>query len=221
MKRLEYEPELGFLAGLVAPGDTIVDIGANFGVYSLVMAQRAGVSGNVHAFEPGRASLEHLRENCQLNPSLNVEVIPVALSEHAGHLSLFHIGGGPATFSLGGAADDVAEQVQVTTLDAWARDEGLRKLDVLKIDVEGHEPKVFMGGAETLSALKPLVMFEVSASALARNGSKPDQSFNQLVKLGYGVHHLDEGQLKQLASAVDGNLFAIHPESSWSERLIA
>jgi len=59
-------PELAFIRGVVRPGATVVDAGANIGVHTLVMADCVGASGMVHAFEPS-AAFRLLKENVQLN----------------------------------------------------------------------------------------------------------------------------------------------------------
>jgi FkbM family methyltransferase len=212
MRRDEYEPTLRFLAALVEHGDTVYDIGANFGVYSLVLAQRAG---RVVAFEPGREAVAQLRRNVSLNPALNVEVVPVALSDRAGGGALVHIGG-PATYSLSGTGS--SETVDLVTLDGWADASGVMP-DLIKIDVEGHEPAVFAGGRGTLERARPLVMFEVSFAALARGGYEADASWLPLASLGYELFRLADGRLRPAGRVQEDNLFAVHPGSAWPERL--
>lgn len=221
MKRLEYEPELALLARLVRPGDIIVDVGANFGVYSLVLASRLGGRGRVYAFEPGEAALAQLRDNCRRNPKLPVEIFPVALSHAEGDVELFHVGGAPTTFSLGSGGTQEAETVHVTTLDSWAEQSQLAGWDILKIDVEGHEPSVFRGGACSLAMFKPLVMFEVSNGALARNEFLPSEPLKLLTGLGFDIFRNNAGRLDRIEASEEGNLFAVHPQSRWPDRLRA
>ena len=159
MKRFEYEPELAFLAGLIQSGDVLLDVGANFGIYALVCAKRTGASGRVYAFEPGAEALHALRVNCALNPDLNVEVLPMGLSDSIRSSRLFHTGG-PTTFNLSANGAATGEPVELTTLDAWIVGAGVPRVAVIKIDVEGHEPAVFAGGRNTLLSTRPLVMFE-------------------------------------------------------------
>ncbi len=208
MKRAEYEPALVFLADLARPDDVAIDIGANVGIYSLMLAKRVGQGGQVYAFEPGADALAGLRENLTLNAAAKVTVAPVALSDRTGSAPLFHIGG-PATFSLGGSG--VGESVQLMTLDAWSVSTGLMRLDIIKIDVEGHEPAVFRGGAATLIRFHPLVMFEVSYHALERNGYSHDASWIVLRDHGYRIYKLATSGLIALNAVEEGNLFAIFP----------
>jgi FkbM family methyltransferase len=218
MKRLEYEPELAFLARLIQPGDVLLDIGANVGIYALVCAKRAGAIGRVYAFEPGAEALHALRGNCALNPDLNVEVLPMGLSDSVRSSRLFHLGG-PTTFNLSASGAATGELVELTTLDAWIAGAGVSRIDVIKIDVEGHEPAVFAGGRNTLLSTRPLVMFEVSSDALARGGYQRNASWQSLVEHGYEMHRLEGGRLTRLTEVEDGNLFAVHPRSEWPTRL--
>jgi FkbM family methyltransferase len=214
MKRLEYEPTLRFLATVVGDTDVVFDVGANFGVYSLVLAQRAA---RVFAFEPGTEALAQLRKNVALNPELNVEVVPLGLSSREGRASLAHIGG-PPTYSV---SDKIGgEPISVTTLDAWASDAGEREPTLIKVDVEGHEPAVFAGGRTTLELARPLVMFEVSFEALRRSDFSETASWDELAGLGYRFFRLrPDGRLRELDRVEEDNLFAVHPDSGWTDRL--
>lgn len=218
MKRLAYEPTLSFLADLVRPGDVVLDVGANFGVYSLVLSARAGTGGRCYAFEPGEDALLQLRRNLARNSRLPIEVVPVALSDREGAAPLFHTGG-PTTFSLAGKGGEAEEGVSVTTLDAWARSNSIPSAAVMKVDVEGHETEVFLGGRDFLDAARPLIMFEISGSALARGGRGLSASFDALRAMGFAMHRYAAGQLSRVDAAEEGNLFAIHPESDGQLRV--
>jgi FkbM family methyltransferase len=220
VKRLEYEPTLKFLAACTRSGDTVVDVGANYGVYSLVLAGRVAPTGRVIAFEPGRSALSQLRRNLQRNPGLNVETVPLGLSDTIQARTLFHIGG-PPTHSLSGFGHESTEPINVTTLDAWWSKAGIRTLDVVKADVEGHEPQVFRGGVTTLASHRPLVLFEVSVDALRRASATVEDAYCVLRSLGYDFFVLTEHNLRQAAHGATGNIFAVHPASDWPERLRA
>ncbi len=160
VKRLDYEPPLRFLSGCARTGDVVLDVGANYGVYSLVLAKQVKPTGRVVAFEPGTTALSQLRANLRRNPDLLVEIVPLGLSDTVQARQLFHVGG-PPTHSLSGFGHESSEIVNVTTLDTWWSASGISRLDVMKADVEGHEPQVFRGGMATLAANRPIVLFEV------------------------------------------------------------
>ena len=173
MKRELYEPELRLVDGILRRGDQVLDVGANFGVYTLTSAWRVGPEGGVCAFEPGLQALRSLTRNLALNRVSNVALFPIALSDSDGRALLHHIGGAPSTFSLGGSEAVEADSVPTRSLDSWAEERGMGDVDFVKIDVEGHEPAVLSGGRRLFEQHRPLVLFEVSREALRRNGWTP------------------------------------------------
>lgn len=72
--------ELDFVASYLKPGMTVIDVGANVGLYSLISSVMVGTTGKVHAFEPGRLSFERLQRNLNLNRCKNVVATHIALS---------------------------------------------------------------------------------------------------------------------------------------------
>lgn len=220
IKRLDYEPPLRFLAACTRKGDIVLDVGANYGVYSLVLAGRVAPTGRVVAFEPGSAALAQLRGNLGRNPGLVVEVVPLGLSDTIQARRLFHVGG-PPTHSLSGFGNESSEVVNVTTLDVWWSASGISRLDVMKADVEGHEPQVFRGGVATLATRRPMILFEVSVDALRRAGSRVEDPYVELRNLGYDFFVMAGDRLRPAEFGAVGNIFAIHPKSDWPGRLRA
>jgi FkbM family methyltransferase len=217
MRRERYEPTLSFLAALAEEGDNVIDVGANFGVYSLVLARAVGPAGRVYAFEPGEEALVQLRRNIGLNPALRIDVVSTALSDREGTASLAHLSG-PPTYSLTDRFP--GEPVRLVTLDAWMATSLAAPPDIIKVDVEGHEPAVLTGGRLTIGSAKPLVMFEVSFPALRRSGYEEDSSWSALSELGYQFFRLNDRQeLERLEDVEEGNVFAVHPASEWPRKL--
>ena len=138
--------------GLLRPGMTFVDIGANEGLFSLFAARRVGGS---RPRRGGRAQLARAppaRAQRRAQPAGQCTVVPHALGSAAGSARL-HIAaklhGGHNTFGdfvHDGASAVASEEVPVETLDALAQRLALGRVDVLKIDVEGAELKVLDGG---------------------------------------------------------------------------
>jgi FkbM family methyltransferase len=162
------------------PGDGVfIDCGANIGSFTLVAARRAP-RGAVHAFEPSALHLERLQRNIALNGFSNIRVNPVGLSDQAGSARLFlpsatgHLlnTGGATMFGVegGSASTWVAEEIQLVRLDDYVRDQGLQRLDVVKIDVEGAEMNVLRGGIETIERFRPAVLMEIDLENLMRAG---------------------------------------------------
>ena len=102
IRRGMFEPEtVHAFAALLAPGMTVMDIGANVGLFTLVAAHQVGTTGRVHAFEPTPELAAHILRNLKLNGLENVAVNPIAVSDDAGHATLhFAQPGDPGENSL-------------------------------------------------------------------------------------------------------------------------
>ncbi len=219
------EPELRHLDQFLGKGDVFVDIGANIGLFTLKAAQLVGPSGRVFAVEPGRETAARLARNLALNQYSYIEQIPVALSDREGVALLHHVmlGGDSQAFSLldYGEGDVAAEEVQCRTLDGVVAQFGLTRLDCIKIDVEGAEPLVLKGGAETLSSLRPIIIFEVNTVAVSGDDTARTAAWDVLAGFGYRFYRMAEGTLRQQAelSHEFGNVVAIHPEGVQPRRV--
>ncbi len=88
--------ETATIRSLLRPGDTFIDVGANFGWYTVIASDVVGNDGRVIAFEPAPAALALLRHNIQANGCENVTLEPEALSDRVGTLQLHRRAGGMA-----------------------------------------------------------------------------------------------------------------------------
>jgi len=190
-----FEPnEFNFLDRLLKPGMVFVDVGANDGYYTLFASRRVGPGGRVVSVEPSSRERGHLERNIARNGIANVEIVPAALGASAGHADL-HLAHGVHTGhnTLGRFAhDDVVpakvERVPLETLDAVVTRLALPRVDVVKIDVEGGEANVIAGARALLAAMRPVLMMEVSDSALRAQGSSEAALLEVLRgELGYEV----------------------------------
>jgi FkbM family methyltransferase len=130
------------------PGDTFLDVGCHYGIFSVLASKLVGPTGRVIAIEPHSESLQVLRENLSANSCQNVEVLDVAFSDKTGPLSLAY----DVNFAV--LARESDPKVSVHTARGMAGDEALRNKPVpnaVKIDVEGHEFAVLEGLQQTLS----------------------------------------------------------------------
>ena len=164
--RLKEEKEsIRYLLNQDLRGKTVLDIGANKGVYTYWMAKQVGPRGRVIAFEPQPELCDFLDELKKSFGLSNVEVVNRGLSEQAGSFALARskVGSGGARLK---AEDDKTQAssheitVPVTTLDAFCQQEGVDRLNFIKCDVEGHELSVFRGGEKSLKKHRPTLLFE-------------------------------------------------------------
>jgi len=209
-----YEPELSCLEALLSPGMTFVDVGACYGIYTLVAAKLVGSSGTALAFEPATRSFAVLEDNIALNSLGNVRAYRVALSDRASVRRLY-LHPDPSRNSLAKTEETVGypEQVEANTLDAFLGSIASRSIDVIKMDVEGAEELVLRGARETLSAARPAIIFEVNPQAATALGLSPRGAWEFLDHMGYDFYCLSDGsRLAALRCAPPGgNVVALHP----------
>jgi FkbM family methyltransferase len=153
-------------AQALRPGDVCLDIGAHIGYFTLLASRLVGPAGHVYAFEPSPVNYEALRANLSRNRAANVTALRVAIGE-ATDRALLHEA--PGTNSGRATLRDVrpnlepiaADGVMVDVLpavDAIPEDH-LRRIRVIKVDVEGYEVEVLRGLAPILDLGEPLTLF--------------------------------------------------------------
>jgi FkbM family methyltransferase len=189
-----YEPELLYLDRLLSPGMTFVDVGACYGVYTLVAAKLVGAKGRVIAFEPASRSYAVLQENIKLNGLANVRPYRVALSDRIGFSRLYHQPD-PGRNSLGvpEGISGAPEEVETNTLDSVLGSGPSERVDVMKLDVEGAEELVFRGAREILTTAHPAIIFEVNPEAVTALGLSPRGAWDILDRMGYSTFRALDG----------------------------
>jgi FkbM family methyltransferase len=212
--RGEFErAESTAVRALVRPGDLVVDIGANLGWFSLVMAEAVGPGGEVWAVEPTPPILRALKRNLALNESLNVRVFELALGDAAGTAEIHIFSGlphGHASVSTLDRTDYNTHEVERRTLDDLL--DG-RVPAFVKIDVEGSELAVLRGASATIAAeCPPMWMIEVNYETSAAFGFQPAD----LLALFRDAHvlRITEGGLepeRQPAAAPNGSNWVVVP----------
>ena len=202
-----YEKEIGSLLKLsLMPGYVALDVGANIGVQSLRMAKLVGPNGSVISCEP----LPHLRErlaaNLALNQVENVSIIPAALSEYCGateiSFDLDNWNQGTASLSK---VHKSSVSVEVFTGDELLERRNVKRLDLVKIDVEGHEFQVIKGLQKSINKYHPRIIFEYDENYWQRSGSRYADCFTLLLELEYDIYGVYE-QGAQKLTAQDGDI---------------
>lgn len=168
------------------PDDVVYDIGSNYGIYAVLVAQRVGLNGKVIAFEPDSEAFEHLEQNLRLNSLVNVRPFRLALGDDCRKAQLF-LGEFTGDSSLVGprVGRRGAEEVEVIEGDRMVERERLPIPREVKIDVEGNEFAVIHGLRRTLARPEcELVCCEVHPQLLP-DGKKPEQVIDLLKSLGF------------------------------------
>lgn len=220
--------EVDLLPQLVAPGETAIDVGANFGLYSFHLARLVGDAGRVIAVEAIPSTARLLRQT-------------LALLGVAGRVELHECGAGDhdgvATFVLPRRPDG-----SVDTGVAWARPPSgaavgedevtvrVSRLDELvsdgaafvKVDTEGAELPVLRGAEGLIARYSPTLLLEVSPSTFARQGIERSDLAALLDAWGYTAYRFDplaRRLVPQPVSEANGNVLAVHPR--YEERIRA
>jgi len=184
-----FEDEIKFLRRLLRAGDQVIDIGANYGVYTLSMAKTVGPGGRVWAFEPASGTARLLAASLAANDFAHVLLEPSALSSETGTAQLsLHENSELNSLLHDQAGATASETVALVTLDQRLQSCGWRDIAFMKIDAEGEEAKILQGGARFFAELSPLVQYEVKAGAALHL-----ELVRQFAALGYASYRLVPG----------------------------
>lgn len=196
------EDEVAGVPELVESGQVCLDIGAGFGLYTYVLAQRVGSGGQVHSLEPLPTPHRLLRQGARAAGLDNVRVHRAAAGAAPGTatMSVPRDNGWPVhgrAFVVDGTdgrgpnrefTDRRMLPVAVTTVDRLATAHRLEQVDFIKLDVEGAEPAVLDGAAATLARDRPDLLMEIEDRHLAKYGATAEELLRRLVSLGYHPH---------------------------------
>jgi FkbM family methyltransferase len=188
----------GPVKALLHSGDTFLDVGANVGFLTLLAASRVGPGGRVIGVEPYPPTFEQLKRNVESNKLDFVQIHQMALSSDPGALRLWV----PAPREHREFNVSVVEGENMTPVDVPARtmDDCLAewkvdRIQLMKIDVEGAEPRVFKGGAASLkSGVVKHLLCEVNGKYLVRKGTSPMGLISQLNELGFQYAQVKHGR---------------------------
>lgn len=191
------------LQSLASPGSVVFDIGANIGAHTLGLARSVGPAGRVFAFEPADFAFAKLKHNLDLNPELEsrtrahqilLAAEPSAPLPQMIYASWPLLPKEPVHPKLRGRLL-ATSNARVDTLDRFVEREGLDRLDLIKIDVDGHEYPVLRGGVRTLARFQPTLLMELSPYV----HDEQDHGFGALVILlrdvGYSLQAASTGKL--------------------------
>ena len=208
-----FEDEIRFIREIIEPDTLFVDVGANYGLYTL-SAARLCRQGRVWSYEPCSTTVRHLERSLEINQFQNVKLVQEAVSSKPGWGCLQNNEQSELNTLVESGKDAHGERVALTTLDAEAEEYGWAGVDIIKIDAEGHELRVLEGGKNFFSSASPLVMCEIKA------GSNLDLTAAQwLIKRGYQTYRLVPGlgilASQDIGAKIDGyqlNIFCCKPD---------
>jgi FkbM family methyltransferase len=160
---------------------TVFDIGANAGIFSLA-ALAVNPSAKVHAFEPTPEIAARLRATVAMNGLSNLTVNEVAVGDHDGDATLRRwrgVGNNNEGMNFIATDGSDGEPVLLASLDRYCADRNIERIDLLKIDIQGNEPKAFAGAARLLRERRIGTIF----SELSWEPGRADEPAAQLVAI--------------------------------------
>jgi FkbM family methyltransferase len=187
------------MVAMVARGDTVYDVGANVGFFTLLASRLVGAAGRVYAFEPIPETAWMLRRHVEMNHAENVQVVEAAVSDEAGELR-FIANGSKSTRSASGTV-----VVRAVVIDEMYRRGDIGLPSLVKMDVEGWESAALRGMRGVLAAAHPKLLIEFHG---ARHEGPDDDSMSRamLHELGYRIRRLECGEtVAEATDAVSGN----------------
>ncbi|TAK64236.1 FkbM family methyltransferase [Methylobacter sp.] len=180
---------------ILKPGDIVIDIGSNFGMYALGAAKRLVSNGRVFAFEPDVRSMSLLKENIRLNKFEHlVTCQDVCIGSYDGTVDFY----AAADPSFSGIYDTNRSEttgrltLPIRQIDTVMREQGISQVNKIKIDVEGAEYEVLEGAAEILASSDAIIMLEISSKNLDKDRTeKLSVTLGKLENQGYVAFQID------------------------------
>lgn len=203
--------ELRFIRRTLQPSDAILDVGANVGHISLLLADLVGHE-NIFAFEPTPISFCRLKANWLLNGWSTNHLFNCAVGRNVGTV-LISNPTRPDTKSAIGKLDNNMVEVRLVSLDTLRQEWQNRRIGLLTIDVEGYEAEVLAGAFQVLKTDRPrLIMFESLGSSV------DPEIARQFERAEYDVFQLDNAGHPDFEHSFAQNLFAVPHERAGSVR---
>lgn len=185
-----FETEL--ILSNIHPGDTVLDIGANIGYYTLLFARLVGPQGRVFAFEPDPRNFALLKLNVRQNGYTNVTLVPKAVAAKAGHVRLYRSQENRGDHRIYDSNEN-RESVDVETMvldEYFADDPG--RIDFVKMDIQGAEASAMEGMQNILTRNRQVrIATEFWPRGIRLCGNDPERFLRGLLQLGFHVQVID------------------------------
>ena len=188
-----YEPnEFYFLSQVLRPGMVFLDAGANMGLYTLFAARMVGESGTVLAIEPSNRECDRLLKNVAANSLPNVRLLHMAVSDTSSQAQLLvAVEEKSGHNTLGALGHDALlrnnEAVRTEHLDEIVLQEGLPRVDLIKMDIEGAEFHALRGAVGVIERYHPILLLELSDRTLCYQHSHSAQIWAFCCQKGYKI----------------------------------
>jgi FkbM family methyltransferase len=185
---------------LLRKGHVVIDIGANIGAHTMHMAQIVGDEGKVYAVEPTNYALNKLENNIAINPAISSRIVVKHLLLVSKHNISKKISGIYSSWPLESVKGKhhvhcgvkmSISGVEKNTLDNMVLGQKITKIDVIKLDVDGNELDVLIGGQKSIIKFKPVFVMELAPDQYEKN-SDFDKTIQLMSSMGYEFYPLNE-----------------------------
>jgi FkbM family methyltransferase len=194
-----YEPNLNHLKEMIKPGSTIIDVGANIGFHSIKFSRWLSNKGLVIAIEPEPMNVQTLKQMLLEKKITNVEVVNGAAAEKEGTLYLQLNPLNPADHRL--SAQGIP--IEAFTIDNLLHGKEYPPVSLIKIDVQGAEPRVLKGAKKIIAQYKPIIFIEIDDEALNAAGFTSNGLIALLRSYGYDLWDEKNEQTRQFSKEDD------------------
>lgn len=203
----QYEPHVArIVRSLLNPGDTFIDIGANLGYFTLLAASLVGEHGSVIAFEPSPENCRLLRRSLSQNGFKNVLIFEKAVAEATRRLAFSS--GLPHSNArilrpeeLHGHEERYA-QVEAVTLDDALQDV-VTRIDLIKLDIEGAEPRAWQGMQKMVQRYRPIIITEYSPDLIRATSDCDPRSYLEQLWQGHSIAIIEQSGGTKEVTAID------------------
>jgi FkbM family methyltransferase len=186
LKEHQHEAaEVKFLESIVEQEMNAIDVGANIGITTVVIAREIGKRGKLYSFEPVPEYFSILQKNLSSNRLENVKAFQLAVGNQVGKTAFYNNGLSSSIVSKEGIKKFI---VGTTTIDRFLDEERVRRIDLINMDCEGSELLVLNGAEETLRRNRVKIFCEVHHDFLRHLGQSGQDIVEYLQKLGFEVH---------------------------------
>lgn len=228
-KKMDHHVYFGFdipgmkqLLEILTDDSVIIDVGANIGATGLQFANKAS-KGSVYCFEPVTKTFERLEKNFAINQYTNFTLINKGLGSNEETVEIGSVlDSNPAmnrivNTNFTNSKIAPIELIDISTVDVQIEKLSLKRIDCIKIDVEGYELEVLKGAKSTLIKCKPILFIELGDKNLKEQGSSANELVNYLIELRYNLYRSITNERIDIATNLDGihfDILCIHKDSS-------
>lgn len=224
-----YEPHIeDYLKRALYSGLIAVDVGANVGIHTIVMAKRVGLTGQVFVFEPNPIIFNRLLENTKLNNFTNIVPLRYALSDKHSSMILHTFRDGLSRQGMAGFYTNVPENecvdvlVDVATFDSLVETLNIKQVDFIKIDTEGNDFKVLRGMQKSIIYFKPEIIFEYLRDQWDYSGHTWEDALEFFANLNYSLYTITNKGVVPILGVVppDSDNILARPETNPAQKAV-